>query len=68
MRYDLMILTLAFLAGCGTKGALFLPEKESEAAPGEPATTQQPAATQDLEQDRDQEPAEEQEDEDDVNL
>jgi len=65
MRYILLILTLALAAGCGSKGALFLPAKEPAAA--QPAAAQ-PGAPQDAEKEPFPEPVEEQEDEDDVNL
>ncbi len=36
MRHAILILTLALLAGCGSKGALYLPAAEEEAAPAQP--------------------------------
>lgn len=33
MRHTILILTLALLTGCGSKGALYLPAGEEEAAP-----------------------------------
>ena len=36
MRNTILILTLALLAGCGSKGALYLPDGQAEAAPAPP--------------------------------
>jgi len=36
MRRTILLLTLALLAGCGSKGALYLPAEEEEAAPAPP--------------------------------
>jgi predicted small lipoprotein YifL len=36
MRHTILILTLVFLTGCGSKGALYLPEGEEQAAPPPP--------------------------------
>jgi predicted small lipoprotein YifL len=33
MRRTILLLTLALLTGCGSKGALYLPAEEEEAAP-----------------------------------
>ena len=36
MRYTILLLILALLTGCGSKGALYLPAGEEEAAPAQP--------------------------------
>ena len=36
MRHTILILILALLTGCGSKGALYLPAAEAEAAPAQP--------------------------------
>ena len=37
MRHTILILTLILLAGCGSKGALYLPDEEAEAQAAPPA-------------------------------
>ena len=44
MRRTILLLTLALLTGCGSKGALYLPAEEEEAAPApSPAPSPSPS-------------------------
>ena len=54
MRYTTLILILALIVGCGSKGPLYLPEEE--------AAAEQPSASQGANQETVPEPLEEQED------